>query len=231
MKIDFPALILGLILLAYWGRVVRMAHKARKRTGRAANFLPPELVGRALRLIWVPVVIVWVTHPLLTAFARPHRGLMGTLWRVPWVAWLAVIGAAGCLGASLMCWKRMGKSWRMGIDPSERTPLVVEGPYAYVRHPIYALSQVLMVTSVIVIPSPLLIGCAVVHVALLQWEARREEAYLRDAHGDAYTDYCSRVGRFLPWRKRIGRTIEPRPIAPADRAGTRSGAAGSRQAG
>jgi protein-S-isoprenylcysteine O-methyltransferase Ste14 len=102
---------------------------------------------------------------------------------------------------TLMCWKKMGKSWRMGVDPGEKTALVVTGPFARVRHPIYALSSVLMLATVAVAPSALMIAVAAAHLLLLQLEARREEKYLASVHGEVYLDYCKKTGRFLP---RIG---------------------------
>src|SRR5579859_5259321 len=99
--------ILGLIIAAYWGRVLRMARKARQKTGRAANFLPPEPVGRVLRILWVPVVLVWVIHPLVTAVSphsiRPLRPFMAS----PWVAWPAAALVAVCFQASRICWRAM----------------------------------------------------------------------------------------------------------------------------
>ena len=92
----------------------------------------------------------------------------------------------------------MGKSWRMGIDPHEKTRLIVSGPYAYVRHPIYALSSVLMVASFVAVPTIPMLIVAIVHCGLLQWEARREERYLLSVHGQAYQDYLAHVGRFIP---------------------------------
>ena len=70
MAYRFSIFIIGLIIAAYWMRVLRMARKARQKTGRAANFLPPELVGRTLRVLWIPVVIVWIVHPILLARKR-----------------------------------------------------------------------------------------------------------------------------------------------------------------
>jgi protein-S-isoprenylcysteine O-methyltransferase Ste14 len=92
----------------------------------------------------------------------------------------------------------MGKSWRMGIDPGERTQLVFTGAYAYVRHPIYALSSLLMLASVAAVPAPLMIVVAVIHLCFLQWEARREERYLEQLHGADYASYLQHVGRFFP---------------------------------
>jgi protein-S-isoprenylcysteine O-methyltransferase Ste14 len=86
----------------------------------------------------------------------------------------------------------------MGIDPTERTQLVFTGPYAYVRHPIYALSSLLAITAMIATPSPLMLAVGLLHVLFLQWEARREERYLVGVHGGPYEDYLYRVGRFVP---------------------------------
>ena len=58
MPRDWPALFLGCILLSYWARVVRLAYKARRKTGRGANFIPTESLGRVLRLIWNPIIVL-----------------------------------------------------------------------------------------------------------------------------------------------------------------------------
>lgn len=195
---NLPALILGLVLLAYWGRVIRLTIKARRRTGRAGNFIPRERLGRWLRFVWNPVVAAWIALPLVVALSR----------RLPWVLqpwpvhvavrWAALAVALAAFAATLVCWRRMGRNWRMGIDPGEKTELVVTGPYAYVRHPIYGLSSLLMLASFVVVPSPAMAVVAVAHLLLLQWEARREERYLTQVHGQVYADYARHTGRFFP---------------------------------
>src|SRR2546429_317587 len=161
------ALALGLIIAVYWARVLRLARKARRRTGRAANFLPPERVGRVLRIIWIPIVVIWVVHPFLVAAGLVHWAMLKPIYASPFIAWPAAAIAAVCFWASRACWKIMGRNWRMGIDPSEQTALVLSGPYRYVRHPIYALSQAMMLATVIAIPSPLMIGVGLTHILLL----------------------------------------------------------------
>jgi protein-S-isoprenylcysteine O-methyltransferase Ste14 len=118
------------------------------------------------------------------------------------VGWIAAAIAAIAFAITWVCWIKMGTSWRMGIDPNERTVLVFNGPYAYVRHPIYGLSQVMMLAAFAAWPSPLMLVVAVLHLILMQWEVRREEKYLVQLHGPAYADYMKQVGRFVP---RIGR--------------------------
>jgi len=195
----FPALAFGLILGTYWARVVKMVLKARAREGRdAANFVPRETLGRVLRVVWYPTVSLWVAVPFLYAFVDDLPPPLRLLHRSPWVAWPAVGVGLAALVVTWICWKRMGKSWRMGIDPNAPTQLVSTGPYAYVRHPIYALSSLLMLATTAALTSYLMLGLAVIHISFLQWEARREEKYLLHLHGEEYGTYMKRVGRFVP---------------------------------
>ena len=199
MHFYWPGIVIGLLVGAYWARVLRLVVKARRTTGRAANFLPPELLGRVIRIIWYPATVLWIVVPLLAGF-HLGRGIPGLrlLYDIPALAWPAVLVAALAFVVTLMCWKRMGKSWRMGIDPNEKTQLVVTGPYAYVRHPIYALQCLLALASFFAVPTAALAIVAITVVTFLQWEARREERYLSALHGDEYDQYLRNVGRFVP---------------------------------
>lgn len=187
-----------MILAIYWLRVLRMARKMRRKTGRAANFIPAEPLGKLLRILWQPVIVAWIALPFAAAFKPPSHGPDAPLFSSSIAQWIGVAVALFCLLATRACWKRMGKSWRMGIDPDEKTALIFTGPYAYVRHPIYALSSLMMIATLVVLPTPIMIGVAIIHLLLLQWEARREERNLSRIHGQQYDQYRSRVGRFIP---------------------------------
>lgn len=194
-----PLLLIGLTVLAYWARVARMARKAKRRTGNAGNFFPPEPLGRALRVLWVPVVGVWITLPMAGAVARDLPVLLTPVVATPPpLVWGMSAVVVACAAATVACWRRMGKSWRMGINPAERTGLVCTGPYAHVAHPIYALSIAMMAATMAALPSPLMLAAGAVHVTLIVWEAVREERHLTGLHGNTYAEYRSRVGRFLP---------------------------------
>jgi protein-S-isoprenylcysteine O-methyltransferase Ste14 len=180
--------------------VLWLVARTKRKVGRAANFFPPELLGRLLRFIWIPAVLLWIFLPMLTPFVV---GLPGPLVPVDFAgaapaAWFAVGVAVVAFAITVVCWVKMGTSWRMGIDPNERTKLVFNGPYAYVRHPIYGLSQVLMLAALCSLPSLMMLIVAVIHLTLMQWEVRREEKYLVQLHGPAYAEYLAHVGRFIP---------------------------------
>src|SRR2546422_541739 len=148
MTVSVPPILIGLIMAGYWGQVLRMARRAKRATGRAGNIVPPGMLGRILRLIWAPIVVIWIVQPFVVGFMWPSSLLRPLIYR-PTIAWIcAAVVFAGYL-ATRRCWKTMGRQWRMGIDPAEKTTMVATGPFAYVRHPIYALSQLMMLATVI----------------------------------------------------------------------------------
>lgn len=193
-------LLLGLMIAAYWGRVLRMAYKAKKRGSNAANLIPPEPLGKLLRLAWAPAIILWIVAPMMVAIGAAGAFAWKPFYQSASLMWAAVAIVAMAFLATVACWKKMGRAWRMGIDPAEQTQLIATGAFAYVRHPIYALSQLMMLATVAAVPSPLMLAAGLIHIVLLQWESRREELHLSRVQGQRYADYCRQVGRFLPRR-------------------------------
>ena len=195
-----PPLLAGCCLLFYWGAVVNRLWRFTRRKGRGANLIPPERIGRWLRLVWIPTIVLWCAQPWI---------MVGQLWREPglgrpwWQFIFGLLGAVCCAlatAATTVCWREMGKSWRVGIDPGETTQLIVTGPFGLLRHPIYALSMVLVLGTLAATPTRGMLLLALLHIGFVQFEARREEAYLLEKHGAVYRAYMKRTGRFLPRR-------------------------------
>jgi protein-S-isoprenylcysteine O-methyltransferase Ste14 len=108
---------------------------------------------------------------------------------------LAVAGIVATFAAQLA----MGESWRVGVDPDERTELVTSGPFRLVRNPI--LTAVLITCAGLVLMVPTVVGLAglVAVVAANQLLVRLiEEPHLRRVHGKDYLRYAATVGRFVP---------------------------------
>jgi len=195
---SIPLIVIGTTVAIYWHQVLRMARKQRKQTGKAANLIPPEPLGRLLRILWVPIVVLWIVHPLASAFLNEPRSPLRPVLAPGWFGWVAAALVVGGLLVTRRCWKRMGKNWRMGIDPAERTSLVFDGLFAYVRHPIYALSAGMMLATMVELPTPLMLAAGLLHIILLLWESAREERHLLAVHGQAYETYRRNVGRLVP---------------------------------
>src|SRR5258705_9002873 len=132
-------------MAACWGRGPRLGWREKPRPGGGATLSPAEPLGGALRIFCFPAVVLWIALPIL--LATRALGPLQRLWvfspvyRQPVVSWIALGLAVAAFIATWVCWRKMGRSWRMGIDPNDRTKLVVTGPYARLRHPIYALSS------------------------------------------------------------------------------------------
>jgi protein-S-isoprenylcysteine O-methyltransferase Ste14 len=113
---------------------------------------------------------------------------------------LYAFGLAVCVGAQLA----MGASWRIGVDESESTDLVTDGPFALVRNPIYSGVIPLVAGLVLLAPAVSLAAFAAM-VAALEIQVRLvEEPHLRRVHGEAYARYAARTGRFAPGLGRMG---------------------------
>lgn len=199
---DRPLILLALIIWTYWLCVGIMIVRVRKRARKPAGVVPEQGLERALWLIWVPVIGAWLTLPYL-AITRVHP-----LLAVPEFArqdpafaafrWAAAICAVLCLALTIECWLRMGKNWRMAVAPGEQPELVTSGLYAHIRHPIYALSILLMSCSAVVVPTIPMLVVAAIHVLLMVLKARNEERFLAGRLGPVYEAYRERTGRFFP---------------------------------
>jgi protein-S-isoprenylcysteine O-methyltransferase Ste14 len=110
----------------------------------------------------------------------------------------AILAMAG-IAATFYAQVAMGASWRIGVDPEERTQLVTTGPFALVRNPIFAAMLPTGLGLTLLVPSWVAIAGFVGLVAALELQVRVvEEPYLRSVHGETYAAYASRVGRFIP---------------------------------
>lgn len=114
---------------------------------------------------------------------------------------LYILGLLGTLWAQ---WE-MGRSWRIGVNPSERTALVTGGLFRWVRNPIFTAMIVCTLGLVLLVPSVLAVIAQVALIIGVELQVRLiEEPYLVRIHGEAYRAWTARVGRFLPF---IGRGV------------------------
>jgi protein-S-isoprenylcysteine O-methyltransferase Ste14 len=110
-----------------------------------------------------------------------------------------VVLTVGGLALTLVAQFAMGNSWRVGVDPAERTALVTDGPFAIVRNPVFAAMIPTSLGLALIVPNVAAIAGFAALVVALELQTRAvEEPYLLAAHGGEYRAYASRVGRFLP---------------------------------
>lgn len=177
---------------------VRVALQVRRTGSTGLHGLPPG--AGALEWIaggmFIGGLVMGGAAPILALLEvlEPIPVLDGTVGHALGLA-MAVGGIAATFGAQLA----MGDSWRVGVDPEERTELVTDGPFQLVRNPIYSAMLPTVFGLVLMVPSPLAIAAFITLLVGLELQVRRvEEPYLMQVHGDEYIAYAARVGRFIP---------------------------------
>jgi protein-S-isoprenylcysteine O-methyltransferase Ste14 len=114
-------------------------------------------------------------------------------------ALLGVAVYAAGLALTLTAQLHMGVSWRIGVDPSERTQLVTSGPFAVARNPIFTGMIAVAAGLALLVPNVWALLAVLVLVAGIELQVRFvEEPYLLRTHGEPYRAWTQRVGRFLP---------------------------------
>lgn len=197
MTIAAAALILYLVYLALaFG--LRTAIQLRSTGSSGFHGIGGE-IGSATWLAGVGFVVA-----LVLGLASPVLALLDVIGPIdaldqPALHAAGILLAVAGTIATLLAQFSMGTSWRIGVDPQERTALVTSGPFALVRNPIFAAMLPTALGLVLMVPSAVAIVGLVALIASLELQVRVvEEPYLRTVHGQHYADYARRVGRFLP---------------------------------
>jgi len=139
---------------------------------------------------------------LLALLGAPVAALLGHLppCELPgWVSALGVVLALLGFALVLLAQLQMGVSWRIGVDPEERTDLVEDGLFSWVRNPIFSAISVFALGFALLVPNALSMAALVLGGIGLELQVRWiEEPYLLSTHGAEYARYAARVGRFVP---------------------------------
>ena len=108
---------------------------------------------------------------------------------------LCVVGIAGTFIAQMA----MGSSWRIGVDPEERTDLVTGGIFGLCRNPIYTFMIIAWVGFALLVPTWIALAAGILLITGIQIQVRLvEEPHMINTHGETYLGWARRVGRFVP---------------------------------
>ncbi len=142
--------------------------------------MPPYLVLLALI---AGIVLDWVI-PLSFGFS-----LFG---------WLGFIMLSACLSGIIWC-KKLFKAAETNISPSKPSHNIVKnGLYKYSRNPIYVCFLIGFVGLSFIADAPMMLAIVIPLFFVLDLKViQPEERYLTDKFGETYTDYKSKVRRWL----------------------------------
>jgi protein-S-isoprenylcysteine O-methyltransferase Ste14 len=129
---------------------------------------------------------------LLYEAAGPFTALESPIVRL---AGIVIAGIGLAVGA--LAQHQMGTNWRVGIDRGSQTEFVQHGLFAVARHPIYLALVGIGVGVFLAMPSALTCAGLAVLVTTLGIQARLEEAYMSERHGEVYQHYLKKTPRWL----------------------------------
>lgn len=174
---------------------------ARHDPGLLAERLAPIVQAQQSRwdrIFMVAVTVAWSAWLVLMGLdAMRYR------WSPPFPVLLVSLGSLCifvCLLLCLIVFRANSYAAPVVKIQSGRGHKVIDtGPYAHVRHPMYAAALLLFIGTPLLLGSWWGVACVPVLVIGLGWRTIREERVLAEQL-DGYTDYTSRVRyRFVPY--------------------------------
>lgn len=179
----------GMVLVAFV--VVRIVYRRRGDGERSAVRPARERwLTRIMTLSVALPALLWLGTPTISFAQTPLPEA---------VSWLGYVTALA--GVGLLAWAHdtLGRNFSPWLEIRGDHALVTNGPYRWVRHPIYSAGLLLVLgtgltsANLLVLAGPAL-GLAV----LLALRLPDEEAMLASTFGAAYHDWAARTGRLLP---------------------------------
>ena len=116
------------------------------------------------------------------------------------VSVVAMAMAAGGAAVVVWCQRVLGVQWSLTARLVQDHQLIASGPYAYVRHPIYAVMIPMLAATAIAFSTPLvLFVCLALYAVGTRIRLGSEEQLMASWFGDAWTSYCRRVPALVPF--------------------------------
>jgi protein-S-isoprenylcysteine O-methyltransferase Ste14 len=123
-------------------------------------------------------------------------------WQPPPSVIRTVIAIAFGLVAVFFAWASttfLGKQWRFDAALNPDHNLIQTGPYAIVRHPIYASMLLMVIATALLVSNWIVLAIALVFYFIgTEIRVRIEENLLVSRFGNDYEQYRRRVSAYLP---------------------------------
>jgi len=151
-------------------------------------------LSRWIGLLSIPgllAVAAYIANPTWMAWAA-----------LPFPAWLRWFGLVlAVLGFGLLQWAHgtLGRNWSDRPRLMKEQALVMDGPYRWIRHPIYT-AFLLIMGATLFISANLVIGLCWLGMTAYEVfsRVRFEEALMAETFGDEYRNYKRSTGQLLP---------------------------------
>lgn len=179
-------LVVWVSYLTYWWLKAKDVKTSNRTESLLSRMIRSFSIILAFFLLWISKLPV----PVLRIRFLPDSTLY---------FWLGFIITTGGLYFSFMARNRLGKNWSQAVTIKADHQLITDGPYAFVRHPIYTgLILGFIGTSIAVGDIRGLIADVLV-LAVLLYKLKMEEKWLFEQFGEPYVQYSRKVAALIPF--------------------------------
>lgn len=187
-----PALVFGVVMLCWFAFViVFLAHRkppAAPESKREGSFAGIALQAAAYLIIWM------VRRPFLSPIVSSRKPLDIAL--AVFAMFLAVIS----IWFTAKAVRTLGTHWSIAARLVEGHRLITEGPYRWVRHPIYTGMLGMLLATGLAVSRWIALPFALIVYAIGTWlRVRSEEKLLREAFGTQFEEYAGKVPAVIPF--------------------------------
>ena len=104
-------------------------------------------------------------------------------------------------GAGVAFWARhtLGRNWSGRVTIKEDHELVTDGPYCWVRHPIYTGGLLIVAGSAVALARVGGLFSVAIMTTIFLHKVRLEEKVLQDHFGERYAEYRKRTDALIPF--------------------------------
>lgn len=123
------------------------------------------------------------------------------VFHIPLPDWLRWAGfGIGIVSVIFWTWTQLtlDTQWSAQLQLKRNHQLITTGPYARIRHPLYACIFGWCAALMLLTANWIFVGACLLSIAGLLWRVPKEEQMMIEAFGDEYKDYMKRTGRFFP---------------------------------
>lgn len=181
---------------------IRLPHaKANKKAEKKSSERPGAekflLLVNFLTMVIMPLFVVF--SPWLDGFDMNAPA---------WARWASAVGLTAAAYFFYVVHRTLGVNWSPLLEIKKEHTLITDGPYKYIRHPMYTYIWILVLLQGVLLSNWLLEGAGVFFWAVSYFiRLPREESMMLAEFGESYEEFRQRTGAVVPaiWRGAAGR--------------------------
>jgi protein-S-isoprenylcysteine O-methyltransferase Ste14 len=193
IELIFRLLFLLVLVLAFF--ISASFRRKARQSGDVVSRRDEGIVALVLRVtVALPLLVsllLYIFYPQALDWSKIILPL--------WLRWLAAAVAVLCIPMIYWVFRSIGRNISETVLTKSDHELVTEGPYRWIRHPLYALALLLLFSLSLVAENWFLFTYSVVGLVIFRYLViPAEEERLIVTFGEEYKAYQQRTGALIP---------------------------------